>query len=133
MFDIGFVEILVIGAIALFVVGPERLPEAVRNVSMWIGRLKRSLRDTKREIELQIGADDIRRELHNEEVMHNLNKIRSDVTQTLNQEIDLDGDNHSIAPDTGTAKPESTPPESNTSKNTSPENNPSNNKPDADQ
>jgi len=92
VFDIGFTEILVIGGITLIVVGPERLPETVRTVSLWIGRLKRSLRETKREIELQIGADDIRRELHNEEVMRSLNKIRSDVTNTLNEKIELDED-----------------------------------------
>lgn len=92
MFDIGFTEILVIATITLIVIGPERLPETVRTVSLWIGRLKRSLRETRREIEQQIGADDIRRELHNEEVMRSLEKIRTDVSDTLNKETTLEGD-----------------------------------------
>jgi sec-independent protein translocase protein TatB len=87
VFDIGFTELLVIATITLIVIGPERLPETVRGVSMWIGRLKRSLRETRREIEQQIGADDIRRELHNEEVMRSLEKMRTEVSQTLNEEI----------------------------------------------
>lgn len=90
MFDVGFTEILVIATISLLVIGPERLPETVRTVSMWVGRFKRSLRDTRREIEQQIGADDIRRELHNEEVMRNLEKIRSEVSTPLEEEISLD-------------------------------------------
>lgn len=76
MFDIGFFEILVIAIVALVVIGPERMPETVRNVGLWIGRLKRSLRETRSEIERQIGADDIRRQLHNEDVMRSLEKTR---------------------------------------------------------
>lgn len=90
MFDIGFTEILVIATISLIVIGPERLPETVRAVSLWIGRLKRSLRETRRELEQQIGADDIRRELHNEEVMRSLAKMRTDVSETLAEEINLE-------------------------------------------
>ncbi|MEX1031742.1 MAG: Sec-independent protein translocase protein TatB [Cellvibrionaceae bacterium] len=89
MFDIGFTEILVIATITLLVIGPERLPETVRTVSLWIGRFKRSLRETRREIEQHIGADDIRRELHNEEVMKSLEKIRTEVSSTLD-EVDPD-------------------------------------------
>lgn len=87
MFDIGFTEILLIAGIALFVVGPERLPEAVKSISLWIGRFKRSLRETRREIEQQIGADEIRRELHNEEIMQNLEKMRSNVNDVLNEDL----------------------------------------------
>ncbi|MGI1679227.1 MAG: Sec-independent protein translocase protein TatB [Cellvibrionaceae bacterium] len=87
MFDIGFTEIILIAGIALFVVGPERLPEAVKSISLWIGRFKRSLRETRREIEQQIGADEIRRELHNEEIMQNLEKMRSNVNDVLNEDL----------------------------------------------
>lgn len=80
----GFTELLLIAGVSLLVIGPERLPEAVRNVSLWIGRIKRGLRDARQEIEKQIGADEIRRELHNEEVLQNLEKIRADVNKTMN-------------------------------------------------
>ena len=40
MFDIGFSELVVIAVITLVVVGPERLPETVRSISLWIGRIK---------------------------------------------------------------------------------------------
>jgi len=81
--DISFFELLVIAVVALVVIGPERLPEAVRGVSLWIGRLKRSLRETRSEIERQIGADDIRRQLHNEEVMQNLEKTRREIEAAM--------------------------------------------------
>ncbi|MGD8175956.1 Sec-independent protein translocase protein TatB [Marinimicrobium sp. ARAG 43.8] len=83
MFDIGFFELLVIAIVGLIVIGPERLPEAARAVGLWIGRLKRSLRETRSELERQIGADDIRRQLHNEEVMRSLEATRRQVQQAV--------------------------------------------------
>jgi sec-independent protein translocase protein TatB len=75
----GFFEILLIAVVTLLVVGPERMPEAVRTVALTIGRIKRSFNSAKEEIEKQVGADDIRRQLHNEEVMESLNKIQKDI------------------------------------------------------
>lgn len=109
MFDIGFAELLVIAVISLLVIGPERLPETVRTVSMWIGRFKRSLRDTRREIEQQLGADDIRRQLHNEEIMRNLEKMRSEMN-ALKKEVRLESelfeDSASTKPADSTTAPE---------------------------
>ncbi len=85
MFDIGFTELLVCLIVALVVIGPEQLPGTVRTVGLWIGRLKRSLRDTRNEIERQIGADDIRRQLHNEEVMQNLEEARLRIEKTMRE------------------------------------------------
>lgn len=85
MFDIGFTELLVCLVVALVVIGPEQLPGTVRTVGLWIGRLKRSLRDTRQEIERQIGADDIRRQLHNEEVMQNLEEARLRIEKTMRE------------------------------------------------
>lgn len=90
MFDISFTELLVVAVIALFVIGPERLPQTVKEVSLWIGRLKRSLRETRQELEKQIGADEIRRTLHNENVMQQLNHIKQDVEDTLNKDLIAD-------------------------------------------
>lgn len=69
MFDIGFTELLLIGVVALVVLGPERLPGAVRTTGLWIGRAKRSFANVKAEVEREIGADEIRRQLHNERIL----------------------------------------------------------------
>jgi len=86
VFDIGFTELLVCLVVALVVIGPERLPETVRTIALWIGRLKRSLRETRTEIERQIGADDIRRQLYNEEILRNIEKNRQALENSI-QEI----------------------------------------------
>lgn len=69
MFDIGFMELLLVGLVALIVLGPERLPGAVRTAGLWVGRLKRSFSNIKAEVEREIGADEIRRQLHNERIL----------------------------------------------------------------
>lgn len=83
MFDIGFTELLLCLVVALVVIGPEQLPGTVRTIGLWIGRLKRSLRETRSEIERQIGADDIRRQLHNEEIMRALEQTRKDMENSI--------------------------------------------------
>lgn len=74
MFDIGFSELVLTALVALIVFGPERLPQAARTAGLWIGRIKRVLADTRREVERELGADEIRRQLHNESVMKSLNE-----------------------------------------------------------
>ncbi|MCD5982919.1 Sec-independent protein translocase protein TatB [Pseudomonas sp. CDFA 610] len=69
MFGISFSELLLIGLVALLVLGPERLPGAARTAGLWIGRLKRSFNAIKQEVEREIGADEIRRQLHNEHIL----------------------------------------------------------------
>lgn len=89
----GFFEILLIAVVTLFVVGPERMPEAVRSVALTIGRIKRSFNSARSEIERQIGADEIRRELHNDEVMYKLGEMESDLSEIdkkiHNSELDM--------------------------------------------
>ena len=69
MFGISFSELLLVGLVALLVLGPERLPGAARTAGLWVGRLKRSFNAIKQEVEREIGADEIRRQLHNEHIM----------------------------------------------------------------
>ena len=67
MFDIGFSELLIIAVLTLIVMGPERLPETVRTITLWLGRLRQFLSAARTEIEDEVGVDEIRRQLHNEQ------------------------------------------------------------------
>jgi sec-independent protein translocase protein TatB len=69
MFDIGPSELLVIFVVALLVIGPERLPSAVRTASLWVGRFRRSFHKIKADVERELNADEIRRQLHNESIL----------------------------------------------------------------
>ena len=69
MFDIGFTEIIIICLVGLVVIGPKRLPDALRAGAMWMGRGKRMLGNVRRDLENEIGIDEIRRDLRNEQIM----------------------------------------------------------------
>lgn len=102
MFDIGFTELLLCLIVGLVVIGPEQLPGTVRTVALWIGRLKRSLAETRTEIERQIGADDIRRQLHNEEILRNIEETRLQLEASLREHGVLE---HDPQPDNNDARP----------------------------
>ena len=82
MFGISFSELLLVGLVALLVLGPERLPGAARTAGLWVGRLKRSFNSIKTEIEREIGADEIRRQLHNEHIL----SLEQEARKILNPE-----------------------------------------------
>lgn len=91
----GFFEILIIAIVALLVVGPERMPEAIRTVAITIGRIKRSFNSARDEIEKHVGADDIRRQLHNEAIMESLEKAKegiSDIENSIHDDEDDEDD-----------------------------------------
>jgi sec-independent protein translocase protein TatB len=50
MFDIGFSELMVIGVVALVVIGPERLPKVARTAGVLFGRLQRYVSQVKSDI-----------------------------------------------------------------------------------
>ncbi|WP_019604496.1 Sec-independent protein translocase protein TatB [Teredinibacter turnerae] len=77
MFDIGFLELVVVAAVGLVIIGPEKLPGAIRTVAIWIGTIRRTLGNARAEFERQIGADEIRREIHNEQVLASLRAAKS--------------------------------------------------------
>ncbi|CRI64557.1 Sec-independent protein translocase protein tatB homolog [Thiocapsa sp. KS1] len=60
MFDIGFWELVVIGVVALVVIGPERLPKVARIAGLWLGRARRTLASVQDEIRRELKADELK-------------------------------------------------------------------------
>ena len=58
MFEIGFPELLVIATITLVVVGPEKIPQVIKTVSIFLRRLRLYFENIKQEIEKEIDTDD---------------------------------------------------------------------------
>ena len=83
MFDIGFSELLVIAVITLIVMGPERLPETVRSISLWFGRMKQMIASARQELENEVGIDEIRRQLQNEKIMRDLDAAKENIETTI--------------------------------------------------
>ena len=60
MFDVGFSELIVIGIVALVVIGPERLPKVARTVGLLLGRMQRYVNEVKADINREMQLDELK-------------------------------------------------------------------------
>jgi sec-independent protein translocase protein TatB len=93
MFDIGFSELLVIGVVALIVIGPEKLPRMARTVGHLAGRLQRYVADVKADINREIELDELRkmRDSMQQAASNFESSVQSEVSKTqsdLNKSVD---------------------------------------------
>ena len=79
--DFGGLELLLILVVSLLVLGPEKLPEAARSLAKFLAKWRLTFNRIKTDVETEIGMEDIRRELHNEEVMREIGRIESEVSE----------------------------------------------------
>jgi len=107
MFDIGFTELMIIGVVALIVVGPERLPGLARTAGHLIGRLQRYVADVKSDISREADLDELRKT--KESVQQAASEFESSMNEDLRKaETDL---NRSVAEAAGDSEPEAPAPE----------------------
>ena len=84
MFDVGFSELVVIGIVALVVIGPERLPKVARMAGHLLGRMQRYVNDVKADINREIQLDELK-------------KLRTDVQDTArNLEMNIRGEMQAV-------------------------------------
>lgn len=83
MFDIGFMELLLIAVITLVVMGPQRLPQAMRTITLWLGRARQAFAAVRKELENEVGMDDVKRQLHNEQIMRDLKSGKSEFEKMM--------------------------------------------------
>ena len=97
MFDIGFWEILLIGVLALVVLGPERLPKAARTIGYWVGKSRRYIEGVKQEVASEFDATELKRLLHNQEVQlkelqSKVNDSQSEISENYTNSLDEEKD-----------------------------------------
>jgi sec-independent protein translocase protein TatB len=83
MFDIGFSEIVLIGVVALVVIGPERLPKTARTLGILFGRLQRYVNEVKADISREMELDELRR--LRKEVQGAAQELQQSVTSVATQ------------------------------------------------
>ncbi len=106
MFDIGFTELMVVGVVALIVIGPERLPRVARTAGHLIGRLQRYVADVKADISREAEFDELRKA--KDEVQQAASEFESSMNEDLRKaETDL---NRSVAEAAGESEPEAPAP-----------------------
>lgn len=84
MFDIGFWEFALIGAITLIIVGPERIPAIAKTAGRYIGKIKQFVAKVQTEIDAEIDTSEIKKHLGNMDKNANILEVLDDTKQTLN-------------------------------------------------
>lgn len=84
MFDIGFLELLICGIIALLVLGPERLPDAARTAGRWLGRARSMVTQFSSELDRQLKAEELREQLRQAGDV-GLDDVKKTVTDALGE------------------------------------------------
>ncbi len=81
MIDFGFDKIALIGAVALIVIGPERLPRVARTVGHLLGKAQRYVADVKAEVNRSIELEELKK------MKSTFEDAARNVEQTVNTEI----------------------------------------------
>ncbi len=82
MFDIGFIEIIIISLVALVVVGPERLPAVARTLGHLLGRARGYVNGIKTDIHNEMRMDELKN-LHT-----SVNETAQSIEDSVRQEVD---------------------------------------------
>lgn len=86
MFDMSMGELVVIGVIALIVIGPERLPKVARTVGHLLGRAQRYVNDVKGDIRREIELDELRKfKSEMEDAAQTVHTSMRDTTESLRE------------------------------------------------
>lgn len=83
MFDVGFSELVVIGVVALIVIGPERLPKVARTAGHLLGRLQRYVSTIKSDISREMELDELKKagEQFKQSLQQTENRINEEITE----------------------------------------------------
>lgn len=89
MFDVGFLEILVIGIVSLIVIGPERLPAVARTVGHWVGKAQRFVRGVKSDFASELKGGDLKKIIGDQnDQISELRNIVNNARQELKAGVD---------------------------------------------
>lgn len=82
MLEIGFPELMVLGALTLLVLGPERLPEVMRTLAQWYGGLRQAANRFRMELEQEVSTKEIRTTIN--ESRDAANKLEAELKSVTN-------------------------------------------------
>jgi sec-independent protein translocase protein TatB len=121
MFDFSFAEMLIVGIVALLVIGPERLPTVARKVGTYVARMRRFVSSVRTDVEREFRTDELQRMLKQQqdelqslkdvvnEARHDadLDSIKQDIEQAADEvkaEVDVDSAPSTPSPEDKTSQ-----------------------------
>jgi sec-independent protein translocase protein TatB len=102
MIDFGFDKLALIGAVALIVIGPEKLPKLARTVGHLFGKAQRYVADVKAEVNRSIELDELKKmKTDFEDAARNVQQSVQDEVRDANAAFETDWKSPSIGNDSG--------------------------------
>jgi sec-independent protein translocase protein TatB len=83
MFEVGFWELVMVGLVALLVIGPERLPKAARIAGFWIGKTRSMITVVKAEIAEELHAEELRQTLKERADLEEVKQLMDEASANL--------------------------------------------------
>jgi len=83
MFDVGFSELVMVGLVALLVIGPERLPKIARLAGFWLGKSRSMIASVKDQIKQEFHAEEMRQLMQQQFITDELHKTVHDSEATI--------------------------------------------------
>jgi sec-independent protein translocase protein TatB len=110
MLDLGLDKLALIGAVALIVIGPEKLPKVARTVGHMLGKARRYVADVKAEVNRSIELEELQKarkqfEDAAQDVTSNVHATFNEAAQTIAEPFDADAWNEPLAAPAGGHKP----------------------------
>ena len=86
MFDIGFFELVVIAVVGLLVLGPHRLPQAIKTLGLYLGRIRKMVSGIQQEVSEQLQLEEMRERLaeHEKKVRSGLLDAEKEIAKEVN-------------------------------------------------
>ena len=79
MFEIGFWELIVVGVVAMIVVGPEQLPGLARKAGFWLGKARRMIAEMKAEVDRELHLEEIKQSLRQQADLGEVKNLADEV------------------------------------------------------
>jgi sec-independent protein translocase protein TatB len=109
MFEIGFWELVVIGVVALIVVGPEQLPGLARKAGLWLGKARRMVAEVKADVDRELHLEELKQSLRQQTGLKEVQDL-ADRVKTARREFEDDLKDLGPPPDWRPGMPTSPPP-----------------------
>ena len=109
MFEIGFWELIVVGVVALIVVGPEQLPGLARKAGFWLGKARRMIAEVKAEVDRELHLEEIKQSLRQQADLGEVKDL-ADQVKSLRREIEEEFDDPGPPPGWRPGMPSTAPP-----------------------
>ena len=109
MFEIGFWELIVVGVVAMIVVGPEQLPGLARKAGFWLGKARRMIAELRAEVDRELHLEELKQSLRQQADLGEVKDL-SDQVKTFRRELEEEFDDPGPPPGWRPGMPTAAPP-----------------------